>query len=122
MNNKPPRALLALAAIVLSASPSYAQDADSRDDTSPARAADEPLRAGAESPRPAATPRARSAEPTARVLNKVELNAIPFREALDQLREQTGANLFVSWNVLKRAGVDGDTPVDVNLTNVTLGR
>ena len=62
------------------------------------------------------------ADPSEEVLESVELTDIPFREAIGRLRDQTGANLFVSWNVLARAGVKPETPVDVKLENVTLGR
>jgi hypothetical protein len=107
MNIKPLGPRLVLIAIALSGSPSFARDADSREGRAPA---------------PDAPRRAASTDPAARVLDQVELNATPFREAVERLREQTGANLFVSWNVLKRAGVGADTPVDVDLADVTLGR
>jgi hypothetical protein len=67
-------------------------------------------------------PGTRPADPGARVLESVDLNRVPLRDAVERLRAQTGVNVFVSWNVLARAGVNPDTPVDAKLSNVPLGR
>ena len=76
-----------------------------------------------QSPAPptAPLPTTTASDPTERVLDAVELKGVPLRDALDRLRAQAGVNLFVSWNVLARAGVAAETPVDVKLANVTLG-
>jgi hypothetical protein len=69
-----------------------------------------------------APPATRPAGPGDRVLDSVELNRVPLRDAIERLRSQAGVNLFVSWNVLARASVNPDTPVDAKLSNVPLGR
>lgn len=61
-------------------------------------------------------------DPTTRVLDKVDLSAVPLRDAIERLRARVGVNVFVSWNTLARAGVMPDKPVDAQLANVTLGK
>ena len=74
-------------------------------------------------PRQRSCPRPRAPlDPAAHVLESVELNRVPLRDAIERLRAQAGVNLFVSWNVLTRAGVNPDTPVDAKLSNVPFGR
>src|SRR4051794_5455300 len=65
---------------------------------------------------PTLVPSTRPADPGARVLESVDLNRVPLRDAIERLRSQTGINFFVSWNVLSHAGVTPETPVDVKLT------
>jgi hypothetical protein len=90
------------------------EDGDTRPSTLPTFSA-----ATAVPPPPAAT---RAVDPGGRVLDSVDLNRVPLRDAIERLRSQAGVNLFVSWNVLARAGVNPDTPVDAKLSNVPLGR
>jgi hypothetical protein len=61
-------------------------------------------------------------DPSARVLDNVDFKALPLRDALERLRTQAGVNVFVSWTVLERAGVNPEAKVDAKLTNVTLGK
>jgi hypothetical protein len=73
-------------------------------------------------PNPATTTTARAPDLGERMLASVELERVPLGDAIERLRSQAGVNLFVSWNVLTRAGVNPDTPVDAKLSNVPLGR
>lgn len=61
-------------------------------------------------------------DPGQLILESVDLTRVPLRDALERLRGQAGVNLFVSWNVLARAGVNPESPVDAKLTHVPFGR
>jgi hypothetical protein len=55
-------------------------------------------------------------------LPRVAFDETPLEDVLDNLREASGANIWVNWPALAREGIDGDTPVTVQLEDVILGR
>ena len=57
-----------------------------------------------------------------RDLRKVEFKNQSILDVLDSLGDGSGANLFVSRDALKQAGVDGEHPVTYSADKVTLGR
>src|SRR5689334_7970765 len=73
-------------------------------------------------PSAAAPTTTRAVDPGQLVLESVDLTRVPLRDALERLRSQVGVNLFVSWNVLARAGVNPEAPVDAKMSNVPFGR
>ena len=56
------------------------------------------------------------------VLPLVRMRGTPLAEAIDRLREQTGANLLVDWGRLREINVDRKTPVEVDLHDVSFAR
>jgi uncharacterized membrane protein YgcG len=55
-----------------------------------------------------------------RVLPEMKFDGIAFGEAIEFLRDVTGANLHVNWKAVESAGVTKDTPINVRLRQVTL--
>src|SRR5690242_12062700 len=51
---------------------------------------------------------------------EVPFNGVGFTEAIDFLRDVSGANITVNWKALEEAGISKDTPVNVRLHNVSL--
>jgi hypothetical protein len=45
----------------------------------------------------------------------VKFDDMPLAEAVDQIRNLTGANIFVNWKALEAIGIDRNTPVSVHL-------
>ncbi|MGH7178948.1 MAG: hypothetical protein ACREJC_16345 [Tepidisphaeraceae bacterium] len=54
------------------------------------------------------------------VLPEVNLTGVALSDALDFLRDVSGANLHVEWKALEALGVGRDTPVNVRLRSVSL--
>lgn len=68
-----------------------------------------------------AAPRARSTSASLnRVLPEMKFDGIALGEAIDFLRDVTGANLHVNWKALEGAGVTADTPINIRLRQVPL--
>jgi hypothetical protein len=55
-------------------------------------------------------------------LPEVRLENIPLADAIDELREISGSNVFVNWRALEGVGIDKTTPVSARLRDVTLAR
>src|SRR4051794_984185 len=55
-----------------------------------------------------------------RVLPEMKFDGIAFSEAVDFLRDVTGANLHVNWKALESVGVTKETPVNLRLRQVSL--
>jgi hypothetical protein len=53
-------------------------------------------------------------------LPEVQLNGVALNDAIDFLRDVSGANIFVNWKSLEEAGVAKDTPINVRLRSVKL--
>jgi len=51
-------------------------------------------------------------------LPELEFNAIPLSDVLDNLRNATGANIFVNWRALEAVGVDRNAPVTARLRDI----
>jgi hypothetical protein len=71
----------------------------------------------------AAGPATRPADPDAeldRVLPDVRLGQLSFGQAVDALRDRSGANLFVNWARLAQVGIKPDLKVELSLHDVTL--
>jgi hypothetical protein len=43
-------------------------------------------------------------------------------EVIDDVRQKTGANIFVNWNALTEAGIERDTPIELNLAGLKAER
>ncbi len=54
------------------------------------------------------------------VLPNTVMHAVPLRDAVQYLRNMTGANLFVNWNALEGAGIANITPITLHLRNVSM--
>ncbi len=74
-----------------------------------------------------ATPKASAARQgvsTATLMNMVlpntVMHAVPMRDAVQYLRNMTGANIFVNWNALEGAGIANITPITLHLRNVSM--
>ena len=70
-------------------------------------------------------PRSALAAPTARgALNQslptVDFSSVTLNDALDFVRDVSGANLHVDWKALETAGIGKDVPVNLRLRNVQL--
>lgn len=79
----------------------------------------------ATAPVPVNTPAERAEQRSARpVLNRpipeLRLQGVSLIDALDFLRDTTGANIHVNWRALEEAGISKDAPVTTRLTNVPL--
>lgn len=53
-------------------------------------------------------------------LPEVKFDGVAFTDAVDFLRDVSGANLTVNWKALEEAGITKDTPVTVRLRSVSL--
>ena len=53
-------------------------------------------------------------------LPEVSLSGVALNDAIDFLRDVSGANIFVNWKSLEEAGVSKDTPINVRLRSVKL--
>jgi hypothetical protein len=53
------------------------------------------------------------------ILPQTTMNDLPLKDAITYLRNVTGANIFVNWNVLQNAGISKLTPVSLTLQNVS---
>ena len=54
------------------------------------------------------------------VLPNTVMHAVPMRDAVQYLRNMTGANIFVNWNALQSAGISNITPITLHLRNVSM--
>ena len=54
------------------------------------------------------------------VLPNTVMHSVPMRDAVQYLRNMTGANIFVNWNALQGAGVSNITPITLHLRNVSM--
>jgi hypothetical protein len=55
-----------------------------------------------------------------RVLPEMKLTGATFGDAIDFIRDVSGANLHVNWKALEQENVTADTPVNIHLRSVTL--
>ncbi len=53
------------------------------------------------------------------ILPHTRMNNAPFQDAVQYLRDTTGANIFVNWAALEAAGVMKTSPIDLNLRYVS---
>ena len=56
-----------------------------------------------------------------RKLPEVNFDNVAFADAIDFLRDVTGANIFVNWRALEAVGIDRQTPVSMRMRNVAFG-
>ncbi|MHB1769015.1 MAG: hypothetical protein ACYCUV_14330, partial [Phycisphaerae bacterium] len=54
------------------------------------------------------------------VLPNTVMHAVPMRDAVQYLRNMTGANIFVNWNALQGAGISNITPITLHLRDVSM--
>jgi hypothetical protein len=57
-----------------------------------------------------------------RKLPEVRFSAIPLSDAIDYLRDTSGANIHVNWRALELLNVTRQTPVSLKLNDVTMRR
>jgi uncharacterized membrane protein YgcG len=50
----------------------------------------------------------------------ISLKNVALADAIDHIRDLTQANIWVNWRALEAAGISRDTPVNINLRDVTL--
>src|SRR5437879_9181773 len=55
-------------------------------------------------------------------LPEIKFSAIALEDAIDYLRDVTGANIHVNWRALELMNVTRQTPVSVRLNDVTMRR
>lgn len=55
-----------------------------------------------------------------KVLPRFSASGSPLKQAIDELRQATGANIVVDWKSLARSGVTADEPLELDLHNVRL--
>lgn len=55
-----------------------------------------------------------------RVLPEVNMAGIAFADAIDFVRDVSGANIVVNWKALEGAGVSRDVPVNIRLRSISL--
>jgi protein involved in polysaccharide export with SLBB domain/beta-lactamase regulating signal transducer with metallopeptidase domain len=55
-------------------------------------------------------------------LPEVNFPAVPFSDAIDFLRDVTGANIVVAWNAIEGAGLGRNTPVTVRVRDVSVAK
>src|SRR5688572_11547462 len=55
-----------------------------------------------------------------RTLPAVDFTGVTFRDALDFVRDLTGANLHVNWRAIEAAGITPDTTINMKLRQVQL--
>src|SRR5947199_6232758 len=55
-----------------------------------------------------------------RVLPAINFTNVTLRDAIDFLRDVSGANMHANWKAIEAAGVTGDTTINVKLRSVTL--
>jgi hypothetical protein len=67
-----------------------------------------------------ASPSADARRALNRVLPDLNLTGVSINDALEFLRDISGANLHVNWNALEAAGVSKETPVNIRLRNVSM--
>ncbi len=54
------------------------------------------------------------------VLPNTVMHDVPLRDAVQYLRNMTGANIFINWNALQAAGISNITPITLHLRDVTM--
>ncbi len=54
------------------------------------------------------------------VLPNTVMHAVPMRDAVQYLRNMTGANIFVNWSALEGAGITNIAPITLHLRNVSM--
>jgi hypothetical protein len=57
-----------------------------------------------------------------RRLPEINFNGIALADAVDFLRDITGANISVDWKVLKAAGIERETPVTAKLRDIKFSK
>jgi hypothetical protein len=57
-----------------------------------------------------------------RVLPEVNFDATPLTDAIDFLRDVSGAEILVDWTRLEAAGAKRDTPVSIRLVKIPIGQ
>ncbi|MEA2736444.1 MAG: hypothetical protein QOE14_2895, partial [Humisphaera sp.] len=74
---------------------------------------------------PAPAPKAGEISPTlalTRKLPELKFKQIPLAEAIDFIRDATGANIHVNWRAIELLNVTRETPTTLNLRDVTARR
>jgi len=56
------------------------------------------------------------------IVPDTEMNAVPLRDAINYVQQDSGANIYVNWNALSAVGVSNLTPITLSLQNVTVGK
>jgi hypothetical protein len=57
-----------------------------------------------------------------RVVPGINFTGVTFQDAIEFIRDVTGANIFVNWRAIETAGIDRNSPVNMKLRNVKLSR
>lgn len=68
----------------------------------------------------AASPNAQTRAILNRTMPAINLTNVTLKDAIDFIRDVSGANVHVNWNALEEAGITGDTQVNVKLQRVSL--
>src|SRR5216110_3137178 len=55
-----------------------------------------------------------------RTVPDLKMTGVAVADAVDSLRDLTGANIHVNWKALEEQGIGKDTPVNVHVRGVTL--
>src|SRR5689334_1449706 len=71
---------------------------------------------------PATTQPAAGTTPLQKQVGEVKLSATALEDAIDYLREISGANIHVNWKALELLNVTRQTPISINLSDVTMRR
>jgi hypothetical protein len=58
--------------------------------------------------------------PLSRTVPDMRLTGVALSEAIDSLRDLSGANIHVNWRALEEMGIGKDTPVNLRVRNVTI--
>src|SRR3954469_13462740 len=65
-----------------------------------------------------------AAEATKAVLDKtlpaINFTNVRFEDAIEFLRDVTGANIYVNWRILQAAGINRDAQVNIKIRNVSV--
>jgi hypothetical protein len=69
---------------------------------------------------PAASQNAQAKASLNRVLPAINFTNVTLRDAVDFLRDVSGANIHANWKAIEAAGVTADTTINVKLRSVTL--
>ncbi len=68
------------------------------------------------------TPQEQTERKLAQKIGKLELGNIPLEEAIQFMRDLTGASIVVKWNTLKDYGIEGNSSVELHMLDVPASR
>jgi hypothetical protein len=57
-----------------------------------------------------------------RKIPSMKFNDVRLIDAINFLRDVSGANIHVNWRAIEKAGIERDTPLHIHVTDVTLAR